>query len=65
MIQSQRQRNNWIDTATEIVGSWWDNWFKWLEPRLGKQVAARSITKFLYDAPGRYVLNEVEEEKTN
>lgn len=53
----------WIDTATEIAGSWWNNWFEWLKPRLGKQVAARQIENFLYDAPGKYVLNRLEEEK--
>ena len=48
----------WMDTATEIAGSWWNNWFTWLTPYLGDKVDAKSIKEFLYNAPGKYVLNE-------
>lgn len=47
----------WLETATEIAGSWWDNWLAWLTPRLGKQIPARKISDFLYDAPGKYVVD--------
>lgn len=50
----------WLETATEIAGSWWDNWLSWLTPRLGEQIPAREITDFLYDAPGKYVLDKRE-----
>lgn len=48
----------WFETATEIAGSWWDNWLSWLTPRLGEQIPARKISDFLYDAPGKYVIDD-------
>ena len=47
----------WIDGATEIPGSWLDDWVKWLGARSGKQVAAPKdyAGKVIEPAPGRYV----------
>jgi polyhydroxyalkanoate synthase subunit PhaC len=50
----------WLDSATETPGSWWSHWFKWLAPRTGKPVPARSKLgnrkyKVIEPAPGRYV----------
>lgn len=47
----------WFDAATEIAGSWWENWLSWLTPQLGEQIPARKIADSLYDAPGKYVLD--------
>ena len=46
----------WIDTATEFAGSWWNDWLEWLKPFSGELIPARQIEKFLRDAPGMYVL---------
>jgi poly(3-hydroxyalkanoate) synthetase len=42
--------------------SWWDDWFGWLKPQLGAQVAARELgagpgkvrRKLIEAAPGSY-----------
>ena len=46
--------------ATEHPGSWWTEWFAWLQPFGGKQVAAPKAYgngryKAIEPAPGRYV----------
>ena len=46
----------WIDTATELAGSWWNDWIEWLKPLSGELIPARQVEKFLRDAPGMYVL---------
>ncbi len=50
----------WLASATESPGSWWNHWIKWLAPRSGRSVAARKRlgnTKYkpIEPAPGRYV----------
>jgi polyhydroxyalkanoate synthase subunit PhaC len=50
----------WQAAATEVPGSWWDDWCAWLKPHAGKLVAAPKTygsTKFkvIEPAPGRYV----------
>ena len=50
----------WLASATETPGSWWTHWMKWLAPRTGKPVPARSKLgnrkyKVIEPAPGRYV----------
>ncbi len=50
----------WLKTATEIPGSWWDDWCTWLKPHAGKLIAAPKTygnAKFkpIEPAPGRYV----------
>ncbi|MCR4623193.1 MAG: alpha/beta fold hydrolase [Alphaproteobacteria bacterium] len=51
----------WIDTAREIQGSWWDDWIEWIQPMLGDMIMPPAIKKFLRDAPGLYVKNMVPE----
>ena len=50
----------WLASATETPGSWWNRWIKWLVPKAGKAVAARrklGSKKYpvIEPAPGRYV----------
>jgi polyhydroxyalkanoate synthase subunit PhaC len=52
--------DQWLGDATSLKGSWWNDWAKWLEPHLGKRVAAPkrlgSRTHApIEPAPGRYV----------
>jgi polyhydroxyalkanoate synthase len=51
----------WIDTAVEMAGSWWNDWFKWMEPMTGKMIDPFKIMDFIRDAPGIYVKNETPE----
>jgi polyhydroxyalkanoate synthase len=52
----------WLDTATEIAGSWWNDWFKWIQPISGQLVDPFKIADFIRDAPGIYVNNETPKE---
>lgn len=49
----------WLESAKESSGTWWDHWVQWLQSRSGEQRAASSLGhteyKPLYDAPGKYV----------
>jgi polyhydroxyalkanoate synthase subunit PhaC len=49
----------WWSEAEEHPGSWWPDWFKWIDERSGKMVKARrpgdGPFKIIEDAPGRYV----------
>jgi len=50
----------WLAGAKEHPGSWWTDWYAWLKPLAGKQVAAPKTygsTKYkaIEPAPGRYV----------
>lgn len=50
----------WLDSATEVKGSWWPEWTRWLATFGGRKVAARGRLgndEFspLESAPGRYV----------
>jgi len=52
--------DTWIEGAKEHPGSWWTDWYAWLKPQAGKQVAApkaygRGKYKATEPAPGRYV----------
>ncbi|MCF8178744.1 MAG: class I poly(R)-hydroxyalkanoic acid synthase [Sulfuritalea sp.] len=52
--------DDWFDSATEVKGSWWPVWAKWLKDHGGKDVAARArLGNKDYPAgepaPGRYV----------
>lgn len=50
---------DWLAGATEVPGSWWDYWDKWLSAKSGAKVAARvpgdRKLKVIEDAPGSYV----------
>ena len=50
----------WLDSATEIAGSWWNDWVGWLKQFSGDLQPAKQIEKFLADAPGTYVLKSNE-----
>ena len=51
----------WTAGATELPGSWWDDWADWLKSHAGKQVAAPKAYgkapkfKAMEPAPGSYV----------
>jgi polyhydroxyalkanoate synthase len=53
--------NEWLSGATELPGSWWDDWCDWLKGHAGKQIAAPKSYgkaphfKAIEPAPGRYV----------
>jgi polyhydroxyalkanoate synthase len=50
---------NWVENAVEHPGSWWPDWFIWLEDLDPRRVPARPPGSEKYrpieDAPGRYV----------
>ena len=50
----------WVDAATEVPGSWWEEWRDWLYERSGEDVPARQPgdgnLDVICDAPGEYVL---------
>ena len=49
----------WINGATSKVGSWWNDWHKWLSKKSGPKVTARipgdGPLDIIEDAPGHYV----------
>lgn len=52
----------WLDTAKEIQGSWWNNWLEWIKPFSGQLIKSPVISEFLRDAPGLYVKNMLPEQ---
>ncbi len=50
---------DWLAKAKEHAGSWWTDWFEWLESQDDRRVPARQPgggkLKAIEDAPGRYV----------
>ncbi|MDR0753501.1 MAG: alpha/beta fold hydrolase [Holosporaceae bacterium] len=54
--------DEWFDTATKISGSWWSDWFQWIEQISGRRISALKIIDFIRDAPGIYVNNQTPEE---
>jgi polyhydroxyalkanoate synthase len=50
---------DWMAKATEHAGSWWPDWFAWIEQQDSRRVSARppgnGKLKPIEDAPGRYV----------
>ena len=51
--------SDWIATAKETPGSWWDDWVRWVAGQAPERVPARipgaGKLKSLGDAPGEYV----------
>ncbi|MDR0632078.1 MAG: alpha/beta fold hydrolase [Holosporaceae bacterium] len=48
----------WFDTATEISGSWWNDWLEWMKPMNKQMIDSLEIVDFIRDAPGIYVNNQ-------
>jgi len=50
----------WRSSASEVAGSWWEDWMQWLKPRCGEMTSAGPTSKRefkkLAAAPGTYVL---------
>jgi len=50
---------DWLDGATELAGSWWGDWNRWVAVKAPAQVPARipgeGKLPALEDAPGSYV----------
>ena len=57
----------WFSGATKVPGSWWPAWFRWLEPKSGAKVPARTPgdgkLTVIEDAPGSYVKVRAVEKK--
>ena len=56
--------DKWFEQATEIPGSWWSDWDKWLAGFSGGEVAVRKKLgsakfKAIEPAPGRYVKQRI------
>jgi polyhydroxyalkanoate synthase len=51
----------WFATATEIAGSWWNDWLEWIKPMAGPLVDSIKIVDSIRDAPGIYVHNQTPE----
>ena len=51
--------SEWLKTAEEHKGSWWPNWYQWIEELDPEKVPARTVgteaLPALEDAPGSYV----------
>jgi polyhydroxyalkanoate synthase len=53
--------DDWFEQATEVPGSWWPEWTRWLDQYGGKKVKARASAgsadyPVIEPAPGRYVM---------
>lgn len=49
----------WLENATEVPGSWWPEWYRWMGQYNGKKIKATiwEETPTIEPAPGRYVLS--------
>lgn len=49
----------WFEKTTEVAGSWWADWIKWLNKNSGNEIPTKSINydkkKVISPAPGEYV----------
>jgi polyhydroxyalkanoate synthase len=55
----------WLNSATEISGSWWNDWLEWIKPMMGELVRPGPIVDFIRDAPGIYVHDKILELERN
>jgi polyhydroxyalkanoate synthase len=55
-----RTPEEWFASATQIPGSWWDDWHAWID-RLngGERIPARVPQNPLEDAPGSYAVQRI------
>ncbi|MDR2724459.1 MAG: alpha/beta fold hydrolase [Holosporaceae bacterium] len=51
----------WFASATEMAGSWWNDWLEWIKPMAGPLMDSFKIIDFIRDAPGIYVNNQTPE----
>lgn len=49
----------WLENATEVSGSWWPEWYRWMGRYNGKKIKTTmwEDTPNIEPAPGRYVLS--------
>ncbi|MFM7851888.1 MAG: hypothetical protein ACKO96_08215, partial [Flammeovirgaceae bacterium] len=49
----------WLENATEVSGSWWPEWYRWMGQYNGKKIKTNmwEETPNIDPAPGRYVLS--------
>jgi polyhydroxyalkanoate synthase len=45
----------WLDTAIEVAGSWWNDWFEWIKPMMGPMISPPRIKDSIGEAPGVFV----------
>jgi len=45
----------WLAGSTELAGSWWPDWQRWVTGQDLAQVPARPTKNAIEDAPGSYV----------
>jgi polyhydroxyalkanoate synthase len=45
----------WLESATEMAGSWWPDWNRWVTAHAGARVPARIPAEGIEAAPGSYV----------
>jgi polyhydroxyalkanoate synthase subunit PhaC len=62
-LKSSQSANAWLENKTEIAGSWWPHWYKWLAKQGGKSVKAKPTLGSknhppIGDAPGTYVFEK-------
>ena len=53
--QNDVHPDDWLSNSQHHAGSWWPEWFQWLQPRSGKSIERSEITGEYIPAPGEYV----------
>jgi polyhydroxyalkanoate synthase len=55
-----KDADEWLSSAQQIPGSWWQEWRKWIDNYSDGSVPARSIAKeyIIEEAPGSYALSD-------
>ncbi|MDR0677521.1 MAG: alpha/beta fold hydrolase [Holosporaceae bacterium] len=59
--QQTKTAQEWLETAVETAGSWWNDWFEWIKTISGTTIIPPQITNSIRNAPGIYVNNETPE----
>ena len=59
-VERHDTTESWREHATHALGSWWEDWMKWLKPMSGRIIRPPPVATPAYpalvDAPGTYVL---------